>query len=54
MASFDVSKEVKLKELRDVEGDDEQECTLDGSVDGRGRPALRKSTGTWVAGYIIL
>ncbi|PIA32687.1 hypothetical protein AQUCO_04400110v1 [Aquilegia coerulea] len=54
MASFDVSKEVKLKELRDVEGDDEKECTLDGTVDGRGRPALRGSTGTWVAGYIIL
>ncbi|XP_057976688.1 protein NRT1/ PTR FAMILY 7.3 [Malania oleifera] len=49
MACFHVSKdkEGKLK-------DDEERCTLDGTVDGHGRPAIRGKTGKWVAGIIIL
>ncbi|KAF9625948.1 hypothetical protein IFM89_027816 [Coptis chinensis] len=62
MIELNVYFQVKqLKEIRDVEGrklkiyeEDEHECTLDGTVDGRGRPALRGSSGTWVAGIIIL
>ncbi|KAG2669039.1 hypothetical protein I3843_14G015800 [Carya illinoinensis] len=29
-------------------------CTLDGTVDRHGRPAVRERTGTWVAGSLIL
>lgn len=33
----------------------EQEvCTLDGAIDSHGHPAVRKRTGTWVAGILIL
>ncbi|CAL5428315.1 unnamed protein product [Camellia sinensis] len=33
---------------------EEEECTLDGSVDLQGQPAIRERTGKWVAGIIIL
>ena len=33
---------------------EEEECTLDGSVDYYGRPAIRDTSGRWVAGTIIL
>ncbi|KAL3645583.1 hypothetical protein CASFOL_010763 [Castilleja foliolosa] len=48
MRSLQVSKEAdhKLKE--------EEELTCDGSVDIHGRPAIRKQSGKWVAGAIIL
>ena len=29
-------------------------CTLDGSVDKHGRPAVRGKTGAWFAGILIL
>ncbi|KAG8391422.1 hypothetical protein BUALT_Bualt01G0186200 [Buddleja alternifolia] len=32
----------------------ELECTLDGSVDRRGRPAIRARTGSWPAGILLL
>ncbi|KAF8412545.1 hypothetical protein HHK36_000513 [Tetracentron sinense] len=57
MASLEVSKEGNIKELRDVEGTKikEQEVfTLDGTVDQLGRPAIRRRTGRWVAGSLIL
>uniref|UniRef100_A0A7N0RCM9 Uncharacterized protein n=1 Tax=Kalanchoe fedtschenkoi TaxID=63787 RepID=A0A7N0RCM9_KALFE len=48
MACLEISKKSKFEE-EDAEG-----CTQDGTVDGRGRPALRGATGTWQAGAIIL
>ncbi|CAL5326624.1 unnamed protein product [Camellia sinensis] len=33
---------------------EEEECTLDVSVDLQGQPAIRERTGKWVAGIIIL
>ncbi|XP_071918562.1 protein NRT1/ PTR FAMILY 7.3-like [Coffea arabica] len=48
MASFQVSKEEKLKENQ------EERYTLDGTVDMHGRPAIRGKTGRWFAGIIIL
>lgn len=30
------------------------ECTKDGSVDLKGNPAIRETSGKWVAGIIIL
>lgn len=32
----------------------QEECTFDGSVDKHGHPAVRKSTGSWFAGILIL
>ncbi|KAK4414341.1 protein NRT1/ PTR FAMILY 7.3 [Sesamum alatum] len=32
----------------------QEECTLDGSVDRRGKPAIRSRTGSWGAGTLIL
>lgn len=29
-------------------------CTLDGSIDSHGHPAVRERTGTWFAGILIL
>ncbi|KAK1583101.1 hypothetical protein Q3G72_020954 [Acer saccharum] len=37
-----------------IKRDQEEACTLDGTVDRRGRPAIRKKTGTWFAGVLIL
>lgn len=34
--------------------EEEEEFTLDGSVDLHGRPAIRAKSGRWVAGIIIL
>ncbi|KAK3014193.1 hypothetical protein RJ639_008694 [Escallonia herrerae] len=49
MACLELSKEGKLKgEFR------EGSCTLDGTVDVHGRPAIRERSGRWVAGTIIL
>lgn len=47
MDAFQVSKEVKIKEVEEV-------YTLDGSVDRQGQPAVRHKSGQWVAGIIIL
>ncbi|KAL2478067.1 Protein NRT1/PTR FAMILY 7.3 [Forsythia ovata] len=32
----------------------QEECTFDGSVDKRGHPAVRRRTGSWFAGILIL
>ena len=32
----------------------QETCTLDGTVDWHGRPAIRERSGTWVAGILIL
>ncbi|EEF42451.1 protein NRT1/ PTR FAMILY 7.3 [Ricinus communis] len=47
MACLEMYKEDKLKP-------DQDECTLDGTVDWHGQPAMRKKSGKWVAGIIIL
>ncbi|KAI5327694.1 hypothetical protein PRUPE_5G042300 [Prunus persica] len=47
MACLEVSKQGKFKE-------DEDACTLDGTVDMHGQPAIRAKSGRWVAGIIIL
>ncbi|GKV10730.1 hypothetical protein SLEP1_g22052 [Rubroshorea leprosula] len=47
MACLEVCKEGKFK-------DEKEECTLDGTVDWRGQPAVRAKTGKWIAGIIIL
>lgn len=31
-----------------------EECTLDGSVDRKGEPAVRERTGSWFAAILIL
>lgn len=31
-----------------------EECTLDGSVDRHGRPAVRNTSGNWFAAILIL
>ncbi|KAK3003453.1 hypothetical protein RJ639_018154, partial [Escallonia herrerae] len=49
MACLELSKERKLKG-EFIEGS----CTLDGTVDVHGRPAIRERSGRWVAGTIIL
>ncbi|KAL6985805.1 hypothetical protein U1Q18_019178 [Sarracenia purpurea var. burkii] len=36
------------------EEEEEKECTLDGSVDLHGRPAIRERTGQWTIGIVIL
>ncbi|KAI4355997.1 hypothetical protein L6164_000051 [Bauhinia variegata] len=33
---------------------DQEACTTDGAVDSHGRPAVQTSTGTWIAGTLIL
>jgi len=33
---------------------DDDVCTSDGAIDSRGHPAVRKRTGTWVTGILIL
>ncbi|KAK6947451.1 Proton-dependent oligopeptide transporter family [Dillenia turbinata] len=48
MACLQVSKECKMIKQ------EEEECTLDGTVDRHGRPAIRAKTGQWVAGIVIL
>lgn len=45
--NFFKNLQVKLKE-------DQEACTLDGSVDWHGRTAIRAKSGRWVAGSIIL
>uniref|UniRef100_A0A6N2K618 Major facilitator superfamily (MFS) profile domain-containing protein n=1 Tax=Salix viminalis TaxID=40686 RepID=A0A6N2K618_SALVM len=47
MACLEVCKEGKFKEGR-------EECTLDGTVDWHGRPAIKDKSGQWFAGIIIL
>lgn len=34
--------------------ENQEECTLDGTVDWHGHPAIKKKSGQWVAGIIIL
>ncbi|KAK9274030.1 hypothetical protein L1049_018844 [Liquidambar formosana] len=51
MACFNVFKEGNVQEeIKWVE----EECTLDGTVDRHGRPAVRGRSGTWFAGILIL
>ncbi|KAL5862544.1 hypothetical protein ACOSQ3_000058 [Xanthoceras sorbifolium] len=50
MACLEVCKQGKFKE----EEEEEEACTLDGTVDWHGRPAIREKSGRWVAGIIIL
>lgn len=47
MACLEVSKEIKNVE-------EQEECTLDGTVDRHGGPAIRGRSGQWIAGIIIL
>lgn len=47
MACLELSKGGKFNEDQDA-------CTLDGTVDMHGRPAIRTKSGRWVAGIIIL
>ncbi|CAL0313678.1 unnamed protein product [Lupinus luteus] len=49
MACLEIYKEEKYKKE-----EEEEECTLDGSVDWQGRTAIRAKSGRWVAGNIIL
>lgn len=35
-------------------GEDQHTCTLDGTVDFHGHPAIQETSGRWVAGIIIL
>ncbi|KAH9733624.1 protein NRT1/ PTR FAMILY 7.3 [Citrus sinensis] len=37
-----------------IKNDQEEACTLDGAVDRHGRPAIKRRTGTWIAGILIL
>ncbi|KAK4801947.1 hypothetical protein SAY86_000150 [Trapa natans] len=48
MACLEVRSKVKLEER------EEEECTLDGTVDWKGQPAIKGKTGQWAAGAIIL
>ncbi|KAK8626245.1 hypothetical protein V6N13_133896 [Hibiscus sabdariffa] len=48
MASSEVFKEVELEE------EEEEACTQDGTVDWHGRPAIKAKSGQWTAGIIIL
>ncbi|PON43370.1 Proton-dependent oligopeptide transporter family [Trema orientale] len=48
MACLTFSKEGNFKEEQG------EVCTLDGTVDWRGRPAIKTKSGGWVAGIIIL
>ncbi|KAI9178434.1 hypothetical protein LWI28_026449 [Acer negundo] len=48
MACLEVCKQEKFKE------EEEEELTLDGTVDWHGRPAIREKSGRWVAGIVIL
>ncbi|KAK9266924.1 hypothetical protein L1049_027183 [Liquidambar formosana] len=52
MACLELSKEGKFREEQEEE--QEEVCTLDGTVDRHGRPAIRAKTGQWFAGTIIL
>ncbi|KAF8379115.1 hypothetical protein HHK36_028544 [Tetracentron sinense] len=59
MACLEVHKETKIMGLGYVEDGtkirkEQEECTLDGTVDRKGRPAIRRRTGRWVAGTLIL
>jgi hypothetical protein len=54
-----VKQEDESNVMYEGESDDtmEEDCcghTQDGSVDSRGKPALKKKSGGWVAGIIIL
>lgn len=35
-------------------GKGQEVCTLDGTVDYHGRPAIRERSGTWFAGILLL
>ncbi|XP_043717447.1 protein NRT1/ PTR FAMILY 7.3-like [Telopea speciosissima] len=59
MACFEVFKKSKIMELGgEIEGkkikEEQEECTLDGTVDRYGRPAIRQRTGGWVSGILLL
>jgi hypothetical protein len=45
--NFQRGMDGKVKDGREV-------CTLDGTVDWHGRPAVRQRTGSWVAAILIL
>ena len=49
--------EMKLRRVgtMKLDGDSCSEmCTMDGSVDSKGRPASKKKTGGWLAGSLLL
>ncbi|KAL4602174.1 hypothetical protein ACB092_10G034400 [Castanea dentata] len=50
MACVELSK----RNLQGKFKEDQDACTLDGTVDMHGRPAIRTKSGRWVAGIIIL
>ncbi|XP_019168227.1 PREDICTED: protein NRT1/ PTR FAMILY 7.2-like [Ipomoea nil] len=55
MAAFlNITKMFFIKNERDEEKASREECTLDGTVDHYGRPALRSATGGWFAGVLLL
>ncbi|OVA04201.1 hypothetical protein BVC80_1409g2 [Macleaya cordata] len=63
-STFEVSKgdkmmelggDVRQRKMKQQEHEEEKyECTLDGTVDRHGRPAIRAKSGRWVAGILIL
>ncbi|XP_042494021.1 protein NRT1/ PTR FAMILY 7.3-like [Macadamia integrifolia] len=59
MAFLEFCKKAKIMESGgEIEGKkvkvEQEECTLDGTVDRHGRPAIRHRTGTWVSGILLL
>ncbi|KAL3516728.1 hypothetical protein ACH5RR_023630 [Cinchona calisaya] len=52
MSSLNIAKVHQMEKNRKV--DQRKECTLDGSVDQHGRPAVREGTGKWFAGNLLL
>ncbi|XP_058085201.1 protein NRT1/ PTR FAMILY 7.3-like isoform X1 [Magnolia sinica] len=60
MASIEEYKTEKISDFREMEGrnnkavQEEEECTLDGSIDRHGRPAIKGKSGGWQAGFLIL
>ena len=43
-----------VQNLKDGETKERDVCTLDGTVDWHGQPAIKSKSGGWVAGIIIL
>nr|GMC86632.1 protein NRT1/ PTR FAMILY 7.3-like isoform X1 [Ipomoea batatas] len=54
MAFLNITKMFFIKNQRDEEKASREECTLDGTVDHYGRPAVRSATGGWFAGILLL
>ncbi|XP_076941037.1 protein NRT1/ PTR FAMILY 7.3-like isoform X1 [Bidens hawaiensis] len=45
---------VKMRRVEEKKAKKNEECTLDGSVDRKGQPAVRETTGSWFAAILIL